>query len=230
DTLSKTQSALSNFWNTYPHVFESTMLAAKVKEKIDASVKKGLSPNEAVTKAGEDLKKAVEFWTPHFASSFKFLADTVALGFEQLFTTNDKVKPDFGIQFRKLLGSFMSSMGDTLIQQASKMLVIQAKLTTAMSLLGTPAGWWAIAGLFVLGAALKGGGAAMSKTADKHASGAISVNGIAPGNNGMMTSAQNMAPSYAMQTQSSSQSSNESVLRGGDVFWSGQRYEVIRGF
>ncbi|HEY1055183.1 MAG TPA: hypothetical protein VGE24_08615, partial [Emticicia sp.] len=134
DALSKTQSALSNFWNTYPYVFESTMLTAKVKEKIDASVKKGLSADEAIAKAGEDLKKAVEFWTPYFASSFKFLADTLALGFEQIFI-NEKIKPDFGIQFRKILGSFMSSMGDTLIQQASKMLVIQAKLTTAMSLL-----------------------------------------------------------------------------------------------
>jgi hypothetical protein len=223
-TLENSKNALTTFWTNYGNIFKSTKGIAKVEDKIVESMEEGKTFDKGLAAVDAELKKSIEFWTPIYNSSFKLLTDTLYLGLQSI-TGPEKERPDFGIQFRKLLASFMTSIGDTLIQQASKMFVIQAKLTAAMSQIGTPAGWVAIAGLMALGIALKAGGAAMTKTANKQ----LNPNGMA-GNNGMMTTGQNMAPSYAMQRQQSSSTTNESVLRGSDVYWAGQRYEVIRNF
>lgn len=224
EALNKAKSAFATFWANYAFAFESSFLASKVDQKLKESISMGLPADEAIAKIGSDFKKSIDDWSPVFSSSFKFLADTIFLGFQSLTDVEDKL-PDFGIAFRKLLAGFLSSLGDTLIQMATKMLLAQKAIQKAMLTLGSFTGWGAIAALFGIGLAFKGVSSLITKSVNKQ----LNPNGTA-GDNGMLTTGQNMAPSYAMQKQSSQQTTNESVLRGGDIFWSSQRYEVIRGF
>jgi ABC-type uncharacterized transport system permease subunit len=105
--------------------------------------------------------------------SFSFLGDTLAAGFASVF--NKDIKFDF----KKLLGNFLSGLGDMVMRMAIQMKAVAAlktKIELALSTLG--GGGFALAGavaLFALGAAMKGGGMALSSSSVGSSSTSVST-------------------------------------------------------
>jgi hypothetical protein len=189
EALSNNKTAMTNFFTNFGYVFENEALFEKVRGKIQDGISKGLPFDKALGKVTEDLKRATDFWLPMMNTSLNFLADTLALGFESLFSKD--VKVDFKGRFKKLLGGLLSSVGDFLIQYALKMQVVQTAMSVLAASLGGPQGWVAVAALLAIGAGLKGAGSAITNSAS-----ASSGGGGTNGSINAPSASRNIAPSY----------------------------------
>jgi prophage DNA circulation protein len=131
------------------------------------------------------------------------------------------------LNVKAIAGGLLSTLGGIAMDLGKTALSIGLGIEAIKTSLKSLSGAGAIAagiGLLALGGILKGVGGKLAGSGSMGSTGSVNASPTSPG-----FSYAN-APSYALQKQSSQQTTTESVLRGGDVFWSGQRYEVIRGF
>ncbi|RFS17000.1 hypothetical protein [Emticicia sp. C21] len=147
-------------------------------------------------------------------------SDLIAGFMEEAFGGKKLDAKAIGAGLLSKLGSIAIDLGKSAISLGLSIQAIKLSLTSFNPAIAIAAG----IGLIALGGALKGMG---SKAAGGGSMGSAGSANASPSSPGF---SYGNAPSYAMQKQSAQQTTNESVLRGGDVFWSGQRYEVIRGF
>ena len=135
----------------------------------------------------EDVLVAMSYIDAAYNQSFAFLGDVISNGFASLF--NKDIKFDF----KKMLGNFLSGLGDMVMSMAIKMKAIAAlktKVELALATLGGgPLALGAAIGLFALGAAIKGGGMALSASSSNamvsnNAGGGGGYNNSSPSFNG----------------------------------------------
>jgi tape measure domain-containing protein len=158
---------------------------ANLQAKFEA-LKSGIKPiiTDFGSAVSEDVKTAMNFVSEGMNLSFSFLGDTLAAGFASVF--NKDIKFDF----KKLLGNFLSGLGDMVMRMAIQMKAVAAlktKIELALSTLG--GGGFALAGaaaLFALGAAMKGGGMALSSSSVGSSSTSVSNS----------TGARNIVPNF----------------------------------
>jgi len=140
------------------------------------TLKSGIKP--LITKFGvevsEDVNVAMGYVNTAFNQSFSFLGDVISTGFASIF--NKDIKFDF----KKMLGNFLSGLGEVVMTMALQMKAIAAlKTKVELALTTFGGGSFALAGaigLFALGAAIKGGGMAMSNSASSSMGSATTTN------------------------------------------------------
>jgi len=118
--------------------------------------------DESLVEIGDALKTMEETFEKMGEAALSSMGDVFALGFQSLFDPN----VDFKKGFKQILGRYLSELGDMMIKMAIKLGAF-AKLKSFVegALTSFGGGIIAMAGvnaLFVAGAALKGGGMALS--------------------------------------------------------------------
>lgn len=137
-----------------------------LKEKFEA-LKGRIQPT--ITSFGlglsEDMSLALSYVTDAMNISFNFLGDTLSNAFASIF--NKDIKFDF----KKLLGQFLEGLGSMVMQMAVQLKAVAAlKTKIEIALASVGGGGFALAGaigLFALGAAMKGGGMALSQSGNQ---------------------------------------------------------------
>lgn len=137
-----------------------------LKEKFEA-LKGRIQPT--ITSFGlglsEDMSLALSYVTDAMNISFNFLGDTLSNAFASIF--NKDIKFDF----KKLLGQFLEGLGSMVMQMAVQLKAVAALKTKIEIALASVGGeGFALAGaigLFALGAAMKGGGMALSQSGNQ---------------------------------------------------------------
>lgn len=118
--------------------------------------------NEEFWAIQADLNSIKEVIKDAIKPAFGVLGDSLALGFQSIF---DKTI-DFKSGFKRILGQFLSSLGEAVMKMAIELKAVAAlktKIEAALTSFGGGAiGLIGAATLFSLGAALKGGGAALA--------------------------------------------------------------------
>ncbi|GAB3517724.1 phage tail tape measure protein [Emticicia fontis] len=193
-------------------------------EQILQSVVNGLSLEKASGEVLDKIATMSKALTDAIQNSLKAAVSAVGDVISGLF---EQAVGGKKLNVKAIAGGLLSTLGGIAMDLGKTALSVGLGIEAIKTSLKTLSGAGAIAagiGLLALGGILKGVGGKLSGSASMGSTGGANGSASSPGFKYAN------APSYAMQTQSSSQSSNESVLRGGDVFWSGQRYEVIRGF
>jgi tape measure domain-containing protein len=163
---------------------------AKRSQEIVNDVKNKVKPvlNDLGTSIHDDVITAISFVPEGMNLAFSFLGDTLANGFASVF--NQDIKFDF----KRLLGSFLAGLGEMVMKMALQLKVVAAlKTKVEAAMLAFGGGGAALGGaiaLFALGAAMKGGGMAMSANSNLGAStqrntGGGASNGPGFGSNGL---------------------------------------------
>lgn len=137
-----------------------------LKEKFE-SLKGRIQPT--ITNFGlvlsEDMTLALSYVTDAMNISFNFLGDTLSNAFASIF--NKDIKFDF----KKLLGQFLKGLGSMVMQMAVELKAVAAlKTKIEFALASVGGGGFALAGaigLFALGAAMVGGGMALSQSGNQ---------------------------------------------------------------
>jgi hypothetical protein len=186
-TMSRSEDASKKDKGLIDQLFgeDLTQSTANLQAKFEA-FKSGIKPiiTDFGSAVSEDVKTAMDFVSEGMNLSFSFLGDTLAAGFASVF--NKDIKFDF----KKLLGNFLSGLGDMVMRMAIQMKAVAAlktKIELALSTLG--GGGFALAGavaLFALGAAMKGGGMALSSSSVGSSSTSVSNS----------TGARNIVPNF----------------------------------
>ncbi len=127
--------------------------------------------NEEFWAIQADLNLIKEVIKDSIEPAFGVLGDSLALGFQSIF---DKTI-DFKSGFKRILGQFLSSLGDAVMKMAIELKAVAAlktKIEGALTSFGGGAiGLIGAAALFSLGAALKGGGAALANAGTSNVGG-----------------------------------------------------------
>jgi tape measure domain-containing protein len=175
-TMSRSEDASTKDKGLIDQLFgeDLNQSTANLQAKFEA-LKSGIKPiiTDFGSAVSEDVKTAMDFVSEGMNLSFSFLSDTLAAGFASVF--NKDIKFDF----KKLLGNFLSGLGDMVMRMAIQMKAVAAlktKIELALSTLG--GGGFALAGavaLFALGAAMKGGGMALSSSSVGSSSTSVST-------------------------------------------------------
>lgn len=140
-------------------------VADKMKEKMSNTIQSvPIVMGEMSLKITQDLVTIQEGIKEAIDVTFNSLGDTLSLGFQSMFDPQVNFKDGF----KRILGQFLSALGDMVMKMALKLEAVAAlKTKVEAALAGIGTGGIALVGaaaLFGLGAALKGGGAAIANS------------------------------------------------------------------
>jgi len=133
-------------------------------ERLKSRISEGFNSSKESFGIGvQDFQKALEYLVNETAF---LIGDTMALAFGSMFSKNINFKQGF----KSLLGSFLQSLGDMVMTMGVKIIAtskLLAKAMAALTALNPIVGLAAGIGLLALGAAIKGGGMAISSSANQ---------------------------------------------------------------